>query len=73
LRLVLIHPRGGLPVTRTTNPAPDGSAVFDSIPIGRHRLYLIYLPAGDTLTRSVSVDPGTESYLELQWPEEVFQ
>jgi prepilin-type N-terminal cleavage/methylation domain-containing protein len=66
VRVILKYPDGaGSTATRSLVPQSDGYAVFDSIPIGIHQLNLVYLPANDTLTRKIVVNPGEQSYLEL--------
>ncbi len=39
-----------------------GFFAFDSIPVGRHRINIIYLPVSDSLTRFVNVTPGGDIY-----------
>ena len=68
LLIVLDHPNGGGGVSiRQINPAPDGMAEFDSIPIGLHRLRLVYVPDNDTLESRVAVNPGDHAYAEAHW------
>ncbi|MCP4684430.1 MAG: prepilin-type N-terminal cleavage/methylation domain-containing protein [bacterium] len=51
---------------RTEVSTVDGGGyfVFDSIPIGNHDLGIIKLPEADTMTRYVSVLPGSSLYQE---------
>ncbi|MGD8922684.1 MAG: prepilin-type N-terminal cleavage/methylation domain-containing protein [Candidatus Zixiibacteriota bacterium] len=66
VRVVLTYPDGaGSLAVRALTPGADGYAVFDSIPIGIHRLNLVYLPTDDTLSRNIVVNPGRQSYLEI--------
>lgn len=73
LEVALTRPNGSGGYTQLVKPpAADGSVTFDSIPIGLHRIDIVYTPTNDTMVRLVSVDPGSESYLELQLPQELF-
>jgi len=56
----------------TTNPGPDGSFACFHIPIGLHRLFLIYAPETDTVTYQVSVDPGSTVKLSLNYPTDLW-
>ena len=68
VRIVLTYPDGiGGYRTRTVNPDANGSAVFDSIPIGIHTLQMVYIPDNDTLTRRINVNPGKDYYTEIQF------
>ncbi len=67
VRLVLAYPDGsGGTTNRAASPDANGLVVFDSIPIGQQILNTIYLPANDTLTRLVTVNPGDNSYIQTQ-------
>jgi len=73
VRLVLHYPDGGGGLTtRTTGLRPDGSAEFDSIPIGVHTLDMIYLPTADTLRRRIAISPGKDYYAHLQLHEDLW-
>ena len=63
LSIRLTYPNGSGNYT-TKNSTPDMSGYFniDSIPIGNHDIEIIYIPDNDTLTRFVSVIPGSNSY-----------
>lgn len=65
--LVLNYPdgKGGIAV-RSINPSANGTAKFDSIPIGIHLLQTIFLQTGDTLKQKINVDPGSDYYGEIQ-------
>ncbi|MFH1373815.1 MAG: prepilin-type N-terminal cleavage/methylation domain-containing protein [bacterium] len=66
VRMVMSYPNGsGAITTRTKYPAPDGYVQFDSIPIGSHRIRIVYLPDSDTLTRIVSVGQGQNCHLTV--------
>jgi len=73
VRFLLSYPggSGGL-VTQTLIPTADGHVQFEDIPIGLHDLIFIYLPAADTIRRKVNVNPGSDFYAEIQYPEEVW-
>ncbi len=60
---LLTYPNGsGSMTTRIKNPAADGFVRFDSIPIGNHRMQVVYMPTNDTLTRVVSLEPGQDCF-----------
>jgi len=61
----IIYPNGsGGWRTRTSGVDAGGYFSFDSIPIGNHGLGVIKLPEADTMTRFVSVLPGSSLYQE---------
>lgn len=67
LLLLLSYPNGsGGSATATALPDAGGYFSFDSIPIGNHRLALIYAPYSDTITRFLSLSPGAELYTEFR-------
>lgn len=71
--LQLYLPNGtGSMTTKITNPAGDGSASFSSVPIGRHSLEIIFLPAADTLRRMLSIEPGSTSNIEILFPTDLW-
>jgi len=73
VRIVLTQPDGaGGTLTRARYPDANGLTEFDSIPIGRPTLRIVYLPDNDTLTRLISIDPGRDSYLQTQLPGDVW-
>ncbi len=56
----LVYPDGaGGYASPTVTPNATGMFSLSSIPIGRHRLQIIYIPSSDTLTHWVSVLPGS--------------
>lgn len=66
VRVVLSYPNGAGSVTNASIiPRADGSALFDSIPVGIHLLRVVYLPTTDTLRRKVIVNVGQNSYSEI--------
>lgn len=63
---VLSYPDGsGGITTRSEHPDRNGYAVFDSTPIGQQTLRVIYSPANDTLTRVITINPGEDSYSQI--------
>ena len=50
----------------------DGRVSFGGIPIGIHTLKVIFLPENDTLTRKVTVLPGSDYYADLSHFSEVW-
>jgi len=73
VKAVLTYPDGaGSTSQRTKYPGSDGMVQFDSIPIGRHTLWVIYVPTSDTLRRAVSVDPGQDTHLETQMHDDLW-
>lgn len=66
IRLVLIYPDGAGSFDQSVRQTDAGGHVtFDSIPIGLHRLHIIYVPDADTITRMINVDPGRTYYSEI--------
>ncbi|UCC44362.1 MAG: prepilin-type N-terminal cleavage/methylation domain-containing protein [Candidatus Zixiibacteriota bacterium] len=61
LRLTFPDGSGGT-TTSTTSPDIGGHFEFSSIPIGNHRIEIIYTPYNDTMTRFVSVAPDSRVY-----------
>ena len=69
----LIVPNGsGTTTNRSENPLQDGSALIDSLPVGRHLLRVIFLPDSDTLTRMVAIEPGGSSHLQITFPSDLW-
>jgi len=68
VRLELTYPdgAGGMAVD-TEYPDPDGLTIFNNVPVGRHNLRMIYLPAADTIRREIVVDSGRDFYCDLQY------
>ncbi len=66
VRVVLSYPNGTGSVTSSSiAPRSDGSAIFDSIPIGIHLVRVVYIPDTDTLQRKIVVNVGQDSYTEI--------
>jgi prepilin-type N-terminal cleavage/methylation domain-containing protein len=67
VRALLDIPNGvGGTTTKLKLPSRDGYLTFDSIPVGKHLLRIVYLPNNDTLRRQVNVDPGTVTPVQVQ-------
>lgn len=65
----LVHPNGaGVLAASLTTPSRNGTFDFAGVPIGNHRLELLYLPTDDTLRYSVCVQPGRTTYIEIISP-----
>lgn len=57
--IILSHPNGSGGIRdRTVYPDSAGVAVLDSVPVGNHRMLLVFEPSADTLTRYLSILPG---------------
>jgi hypothetical protein len=73
VELLLTYPNGsGGYSTKSGHPDAGGYIEFDSIPIGRHPIRLVYEPANDTVRREVSIDPGTHRYVDIRYYAEVW-
>ncbi len=73
VEFALLYPDGSGSVTSKIGyPSANGYAELDSIPIGMHTLYLIYLPNNDTLIRQINIDPGRDFYAEMQYYKNVW-
>lgn len=67
LSVRLAFPDGsGAVQTKIYTPDAGGYFLFDSIPIGRHQLDIIYAEADDTLARFVTVTPNSTVYAEYR-------
>lgn len=67
VKVLLTYPDGsGSTTTKTAWPTSNGLIRFDSIPIGRHLLTVVFIPDNDTLRREVSINPGQDTYDNLQ-------
>ena len=63
VEVLFAYPNGAGSMTNVISyPDAGGYFSFDSLPIGNHRISLVYLPTGDTLRRVVSVTPGSSPY-----------
>jgi hypothetical protein len=69
--VVLSHPNGaGSIVSRPLSPGSDGTVTYTGVPIGLHRLYVVYLPAADTIQRRLNIDEASAYYAEIRLPRE---
>ncbi|MEW5795252.1 MAG: prepilin-type N-terminal cleavage/methylation domain-containing protein [Candidatus Zixiibacteriota bacterium] len=69
----LFYPDGAGAVTGVTGyPDAGGYFAFDSLPIGNHRIAIVYTPTGDTLHRIVSIAPGSSPYSEYHLTSDVW-
>jgi prepilin-type N-terminal cleavage/methylation domain-containing protein len=50
----------------------DGSFDFTGVPIGNHTLRVIYLPANDTVDYDLSIIPGNDAYVTLNFPADLW-
>lgn len=65
----LVYPDGAGSVAIAQQlPDEHGRFSFAGIPIGNHRLRVIYLPAADTVVQLVSVMPGSSATIEVVYP-----
>jgi type II secretory pathway pseudopilin PulG len=65
----LVYPDGtGGVATAQQLPDEHGRFSFAGIPIGNHRLRVIYLPSADTLVQLVSIMPGSTAKIEVVYP-----
>lgn len=53
-------------------PGPDGSFEYPAVPIGNHTLRVIYLPANDTVDYDLSIIPGNDVYVTLNFPADLW-
>ena len=72
VRLTLPNGAGGL-TTKSAVPDIGGYFAFDSVPIGNHRIELIYQPNHDTLRQFVSVEPRAALYSEYRLTGDVWR
>lgn len=69
----LVYPDGsGGHTVASTSPLADGSFGFSSVPIGRQRLRLIFLPTSDTAAIDVPVNRGRPTTVNVTWPTVLF-
>jgi len=69
----IIFPDGAGGVAHSSAaPGADGSFDFSGIPIGNHTLRVIYLPANDTVDYDLSIIPGNDAYVTLNFPADLW-
>jgi general secretion pathway protein G len=71
IRLYYPNGTGGI-ASPFTNPDTKGQFNFTGIPIGMHTLEIIYLPENDTLSHSVSINPGRDANLDIVFPADLW-
>jgi len=73
LRIRLTYPdgSGGLTVS-SVNPTAEGNFSFTGVPIGNHRLEIIYLPDSDTAGFMVSVTPESVVRMAVTFPADLW-
>ena len=69
--VVVPNGSGGV-ATRQLVPGADGFVRFDSLPVGIHTMYVVYLPFDDTLTRQIDINPGGNLSAEVSLYREVW-
>lgn len=69
----LIFPDGAGGIAQASaSPGPDGSFDYPAVPIGNHTLRVIYLPANDTVDYDLSIIPGNDVYVTLNFPADLW-
>ncbi|MFH1699213.1 MAG: prepilin-type N-terminal cleavage/methylation domain-containing protein [Candidatus Zixiibacteriota bacterium] len=69
----LYYPDGaGGTASPITYPDTKGQFNFTGIPIGMHILEIIYLPDNDTLSYSVSINPGRDVNMDIIFPADLW-
>ncbi len=69
----LTHPDGsGSTTTQSMTLSSSGNFSFNNIPIGNHLLEVIHLPATDTLSYQISVNPNSIVKLDIVFPADIF-
>lgn len=71
VQLIVPNGTGGYAV-RVDTLDSDGRFLFGGVPIGNHRLRLIYHPRTDTMTYTITVLPGRESVLDIVAPADLW-
>jgi prepilin-type N-terminal cleavage/methylation domain-containing protein len=67
------YPNGiGAYTTATLHPSAEGNFAFTNVPIGNHRLEVIYIPAADTTVYPVCVMPGRVTSLDITSPADLW-
>jgi prepilin-type N-terminal cleavage/methylation domain-containing protein len=69
----LVYPDGaGGMAHNTVSPGPDGSFEYPAVPIGNHTLRVIYLPVNDTVDYDFNIIPGSDAYVTLNFPADLW-
>ena len=67
------YPNGSGGMTNAaTNPDRHGRFSFSNVPMGNHRLSLIYLPDSDTVSLNICVLAGKGTKLDIVFPADLF-
>ena len=70
---IMTYPDGaGTMAALTAYPSNDGRVTFSTVPIGHHRLWVVYLPVADTLALMLTVYPGREVNLDITFPSDLW-
>ncbi len=73
INVIVTAPNGsGSVLSKTCQPDASGSFRFDSLPVGKHPLNIVYKPASDTLHRFVTVLPRHRSTRLYAFAEDYF-
>jgi prepilin-type N-terminal cleavage/methylation domain-containing protein len=73
VRFLITIPNGsGSYMTKIGAPGADGFCQIDSIPIGNHIFRTVFDPMNDTLTRQISVNPGQDIFLNINYYSDVW-
>jgi len=73
MEIQLVYPDGaGSFTSATTNPDLYGRFSFSGVPVGSHRLQVVYLPASDTTAFPVTVYPNRDVQLDIIFPADLW-
>ncbi|MDD4051709.1 MAG: prepilin-type N-terminal cleavage/methylation domain-containing protein [candidate division Zixibacteria bacterium] len=71
--VIVTYPNGtGGMASPTTAPDAGGRFAFSGVPIGNHRVRIIYRPDSDTVTIPVCVLPGATTKLDVNFPADLW-
>lgn len=73
LTIALTYPNGsGSMTSAVATSSAAGNFEFTGVPIGNHTLTVIYHPDSDTVTYEVSISPGSEVKMNIQFPADLW-
>lgn len=72
MTVTLRYPSGGSYTAPVSNPDESGQFSFSNVPVGNHRLQVIYLPDDDTLNLTVTVYPGRDAAVSVAFPADLW-
>ena len=73
VEICFTYPNGiGAYTTAAMHPTSEGDFAFSNIPIGNHRLEVIYIPDADTTVYPVCVMPGRVTSLDITSPADLW-